>query len=171
MNNIQFQVGQRVQILDTIVNTFGRSSSAMRFFTKEAKENHGKFATLLSVHYVYNPSLYPDCEVRLEGTGKKFIIEMCNLQLVEAKPPVSKPVVRQAGARKKMTPQCTLILNHLKAGNTITQRSALMDFGIMALPRRIADLKQYFSVPVISVMEHNKLTGQRYARYFMSKAA
>lgn len=65
---------------------------------------------------------------------------------------------------RKLSPQCELILNHLRKGHTITQRSALMDYGIMALPRRIADLKE-MGYRIESVMEHNKLTGQRYARY------
>ena len=41
-----------------------------------------------------------------------------------------------------MTPQCRTLLNHLRKGKTLTQRSALMDFGVMALPRRMADLKE-----------------------------
>lgn len=63
-----------------------------------------------------------------------------------------------------LSPQCQMILSHLRKGHTITQRSALMDFGIMALPRRVADLKEA-GYEIQSVMEHNKLTGQRYARY------
>ncbi len=34
----------------------------------------------------------------------------------------------------------------------------------MALPRRIADLKDR-GYKIKSLLEHNKLTGQRYARY------
>ena len=63
-----------------------------------------------------------------------------------------------------LTPQCQTILKHLRKGHTVTQRSALMDFGVMALPRRIADLKEA-GYKVHSVMEKNTLTGQRYARY------
>lgn len=74
-------------------------------------------------------------------------------------------------ATRKMTPQCKLILEHLKQGNTITQRSALLDFGVMSLPRRIADLKQHHNINIKSTMEHNKITGQRYARYSLEKAA
>jgi hypothetical protein len=66
--------------------------------------------------------------------------------------------------RRSLSPQCALILNHLRKGHSITQRSALMDFGVMALPRRIADLKEC-GHNIVTVMEHNKLTGQRYARY------
>lgn len=67
----------------------------------------------------------------------------------------------------KLTPQCALILNHLRKGHSITQRSALMDFGVMALPRRIADLKER-GFNIQTVMEQNKLTGQRYARYYLN---
>lgn len=65
---------------------------------------------------------------------------------------------------RKLSPQCELILAHLRKGHSITQRSALMDFGVMALPRRIKDLREA-GHQIESVMEHNKLTGQRYARY------
>lgn len=73
----------------------------------------------------------------------------------------------KAKRKPRMTPQCALILQHLRKGHTITQRSALIDFGIAALPRRIADLKEQ-GYPVESVIEHNKLTGQRYARYSLA---
>lgn len=65
---------------------------------------------------------------------------------------------------EKLTPQCQRILRVLKAGHTITQRSALMDFGIMALPRRIADLKEA-GYAITSTMQKSPLTGQRYAQY------
>ena len=74
------------------------------------------------------------------------------------------PTVSRAGAAKKLSPQCQMILNHLRKGHSITQRSALLDFGIMALPRRIADLKES-GHKIVSTIETNKLTGQRYARY------
>lgn len=69
---------------------------------------------------------------------------------------------------KHLTPQCLVILSHLRKGHTVTQRSALMDFGVMALPRRIADLKEA-GFNIESVMEKNTLTGQRYARYTLVK--
>lgn len=71
---------------------------------------------------------------------------------------------------RHLSPQCELILNHLKKGHSITQRSALMDFGVMALPRRIRDLKD-LGYPITSAMETNKLTGQRYARYSLEARA
>lgn len=56
----------------------------------------------------------------------------------------------------------------LLAGGSLTQRSALMDFGIMALPRRIADLKE-LGFPVHTEMKTNPNTGQRFAQYTMRK--
>lgn len=71
---------------------------------------------------------------------------------------------------RKLSPQCELILNHLKKGYSITQRSALMDFGVMSLARRICDLKEK-GYQIESVREFNKLTGQRYNRYYLVEAA
>jgi hypothetical protein len=65
-----------------------------------------------------------------------------------------------------LSPQCRQILNDLYRG-TVTQRSALMDHGIMALPRRIADLKEA-GYPIEKVMKRNPHTGQRYASYYLA---
>ena len=67
-----------------------------------------------------------------------------------------------------MTSQCERLLRHLKKGRSLTQRSALLDFGVMALPRRICDLKEA-GYNIESIMEKNSLTGQRYARYTLRK--
>jgi hypothetical protein len=60
--------------------------------------------------------------------------------------------------------QLSTIRKQLLKGNSLTQRSALLDFGIMALPRRIADLKEA-GFPIKSVIKNNPHTGQRYASY------
>jgi hypothetical protein len=60
--------------------------------------------------------------------------------------------------------QLSTIRKQLLKGNSLTQRSALLDFGIMALPRRIADLKEA-GFPIKSVIKNNPQTGQRYASY------
>jgi hypothetical protein len=57
-----------------------------------------------------------------------------------------------------------MILDHMQKGNSITSRSALLDFGVMSLARRILDLKER-GYQIESTIETNKLTGQRYARY------
>ena len=60
--------------------------------------------------------------------------------------------------------QLSTIRKQLLKGNSLTQRSALLDFGIMSLPRRIADLKEA-GFPIKSVIKNNPQTGQRYASY------
>lgn len=64
--------------------------------------------------------------------------------------------------------QVATIRRLLLDGHSLTQRNALLDYGIMALPRRIADLKET-GFPISTVMMHNKTTGQRFARYTMAK--
>jgi len=64
--------------------------------------------------------------------------------------------------------QVAKIRRILLSGGSLTQRSALMDYGIMALPRRIADLKAQ-GFPVKSEMETNPNTSQRFARYTFDK--
>lgn len=67
----------------------------------------------------------------------------------------------------QLTPQCRQILSRLMKGQTITQRSALMDHGIMSLTRRICDLKDA-GYKIESVMKTNPATGQRYASYYLA---
>jgi len=69
--------------------------------------------------------------------------------------------------RSSMT-QLSTIRKQLLKGNSLTQRSALLDFGIMSLPRRIADLKEA-GFPIKSVIKNNPQTGQRYASYSFNK--
>lgn len=108
--------------------------------------------------------VFSDCWVEL-GDFKIIKAEQ-QLELpLEASPEEPTRKVTPVGS---LTPQCRTILKHLKKGHTITQRSALIDFGIAALPRRIADLKEA-GYDIESVMEHNKLTGQRYVRYSLIK--
>jgi hypothetical protein len=64
--------------------------------------------------------------------------------------------------------QVAKIRRILLSGGSLTQRSALMDYGIMALPRRIADLKAQ-GFPVKSEMKTNPNTGQRFAQYTFDK--
>jgi hypothetical protein len=64
--------------------------------------------------------------------------------------------------------QVAKIRQILLSDGSLTQRSALLDYGIMALPRRIADLKDQ-GFPVKSEMETNPNTGQRFARYTFDK--
>jgi len=63
-----------------------------------------------------------------------------------------------------LAPQTALVLNHLRAHGSLTQRSALIDLGVAALPRRIADLKEA-GYPINTTRMKNKITGQRFVRY------
>ena len=63
--------------------------------------------------------------------------------------------------------QVNTIRKVLLKDGALTQRSALMDYGIMALPRRIADLKAS-GFPINTKMKTNPTTGQRYAQYTMA---
>ena len=63
--------------------------------------------------------------------------------------------------------QVNTIRKVLLKDGSLTQRSALMDFSIMALPRRIADLKAS-GFPVKTEIKINPKTGQRYAQYTMA---
>lgn len=64
----------------------------------------------------------------------------------------------------KLCPQAQNLLKHLKKHKSVTQRSALIDLNIMALPRRIADLRQA-GHKITTTFHINKFTNQRYGRY------
>lgn len=165
------KAGDRVKVNATVVDSYGYTEAKPFWMAKLSAEKHaGKEGVIVALNVSYtDETLYPDAHVKLDS-GEMLPFEICHLTKVL--PLVaSKPVTKRAGAAKKMSPQCRMILDHLKQGNTITQRSALLDFGVMALPRRISDLKEHHGINITSTMEHNKLTGQRYARYSLNKAA
>ena len=159
-----FKVGQRVEIHSEIRNSYG-FDNALPMLPPEITEV-GEVGIILKVHTPLRTKgcskLYPDVLLELEN-GKTLWLDICFLT-----PITPKPVVKRAGAAKSLTPQCRIILKHLKQGFSITQRSALMDFGVMALPRRICDLKEA-GHKISSVMEYNSLTGQKFARYSLTK--
>lgn len=66
-----------------------------------------------------------------------------------------------------LSPQCRKIVNHCKRAGHITARSALLDYGIMSLSRRMCDLKGA-GYKVRSETTTHPATGQKYARYFVS---
>lgn len=166
-----FKVGQRVRVSNEKVSNYGfpegRPFHAAAISTDKRNGQEGVIVRLGKVYKT--PSLFPDVHIRF-ADGEVEPLEICQLTLLEEEK--VKPVVDSAGAKKKLSPQCVLVLKHLQQGNTITMRSALMDFGVMSLSRRIADLKEQ-GHNITSVLENNKLTGQRYARYTlnMEKAA
>lgn len=124
--------------------------------------------TVVSLNYDYTRH-QPDAVINIDGGGQ----EMVDFPFIRVIPSTPQPKQRQQRTGK-MTPQVRRIRNHLRKGYTITQRSALLDFGIMALPRRIADLKEH-GFPITTTMEVNDATGQRFAMYrmtpFLSKAS
>lgn len=68
----------------------------------------------------------------------------------------------------KLTPQLRKILAHVERAGHITARAALIDHGIAALPRRIADLKE-LGYKIRKEFTTNPATGQKYMRYFITK--
>lgn len=158
MNTTQFQVGQRVRIAaNDLLGT-------KEVWISPSPTEVGKVGVITHINDFYCPSMHPDVTVEVEGQDTWIQVDVCFL--VPEAAPQAKPVATRAGAGK-LSPQCTLLINHLKNGWSLTQRSALMDFGVMALPRRIADLKER-GYRILSQLEVNKLTGQRYARYSLA---
>lgn len=168
------RIGDRVQVSRQVVDSYGYTDAkpfVLALF--HAEVHHGKVGVITDIDTDYDPDSYPDCRIKTDD-GETILLEICNVSKVLPESNKPTPVAKHAGVAKKTSPQCRMILEHLRSGNTITQRSALLDFGIMALPRRIADLKEA-GYNIRSTMELNKLTGQRYARYSLvvetSKAA
>jgi len=64
--------------------------------------------------------------------------------------------------------QIEIILNHLKKTKSITQREALIDYSIQSLTKRISELRQ-MGYNIVSTFKRHPTTGQRYARYVLSK--
>jgi hypothetical protein len=65
-----------------------------------------------------------------------------------------------------LKPQLRKILNHTNRVGYITQRAAINDYGIMALPRRMKDLAELGYI-VEPEARKNPATGQRYVRYYV----
>lgn len=150
-----FKIGQKVRIVAT------RQPGLKRPWNKTPPFYAiGEEGVIVDIYYgysdLYDCSAFCDCAT-IDVNGEAVDTELCYLAPATT-----------AGAANKLSPQCELILAHLRKGHSITQRSALMDFGVMALPRRIKDLRER-GYPITSEIETNKLTGQRYARYSLEK--
>lgn len=76
--------------------------------------------------------------------------------------------VRMIEMNAKLTPQMRKILNHCKRVGHITGRAAIIDYAIMALPRRISDLEER-GYQVRREERQNPATGQRYVRYYVEE--
>ena len=65
-----------------------------------------------------------------------------------------------------MNKQLDIIMKHLETTGSITNREAIVEYNIMALPRRIKDLEE-FGVKFNRVKKSHPVTGQRYTRYHL----
>ena len=65
-----------------------------------------------------------------------------------------------------MKKQLDIIMKHLETVGSITNREAIVEYNIMALPRRIKDLEE-FGVKFSRVKKAHPVTGQRYTRYHL----
>lgn len=79
-------------------------------------------------------------------------------------------LVRMIEMNARLTPQMRMIVNHVKRVGYITGRSALLDYGIAALPRRIADLAE-MGYEITTERRKHPATGQRYVRYYVKTPA
>ena len=71
--------------------------------------------------------------------------------------------------RKKLSPQCRLLLKHLEAGHAITPLVSAVELGVMALSQRMGELRRA-GYPVAAEMV--KLpSGKRVARYSLVRDA
>jgi hypothetical protein len=64
--------------------------------------------------------------------------------------------------------QNAIILHHLYRTGSISQREALIDYSIQSLTKRISELRDE-GFEIQTQRKKHPVTGQRYARYVMSK--
>ena len=62
------------------------------------------------------------------------------------------------------TTQYDMILKHLDATKGLTQREALIDYGIQSFTERISELRK-LGYNIDGVKSRHPVTGQRYTRY------
>lgn len=79
-------------------------------------------------------------------------------------------LIRMIEIQDKLTPQMRTILTHCKSVGYISGRTALLDYGIVSLSRRINDLEALGYVVKRERKQH-PATGQRYVRYFVDTPA
>jgi len=120
----QFSIGDKVLVLRDPREVEGYDAR-MNCLTSDS-ESYGKQGTVIEVDYSYQAQ-FPDVLVDLGG-DRNIYLDINYVRLI------GKPA-------KPLTPQCLELLEHMTKGHSVTQRSALIDFSIAALPRRISDLK------------------------------
>ncbi len=60
------------------------------------------------------------------------------------------------------------ILRHLKSGKSLTPIDALREYKVLRLAARVKALRDQ-GYPIRTIMETDKRTGKRWARYWMGK--
>ena len=66
--------------------------------------------------------------------------------------------------------QLNTIIKHLETVGSISTLEAIIQYNIMALPRRIKDLKEK-GYSLNGIRKSHPVTGQRYTRYVLAEAA
>ena len=66
-----------------------------------------------------------------------------------------------------MKTQSEMVMQHLNQFGSISPREAYDDYQIMRLASRINDLRNE-GIPIETEMRRHKITGKRYARYFIT---
>ena len=69
-----------------------------------------------------------------------------------------------------ISPQASVVLNHILTAGSITQREAILDHSVQSLTRRITELRDA-GWDISREDKRHPLTDQRYARYSMKAAA
>lgn len=64
--------------------------------------------------------------------------------------------------------QLDILAHHFRRNGSISQREALIEYSIQSLTKRISELRDE-GFNIVTVFKKNPVTGQRYARYMLSK--
>lgn len=64
--------------------------------------------------------------------------------------------------------QNEILIQHFKKAKSISQREALVDYSIQSLTKRISELRD-MGYKIKTIHKKHPVTGQKYARYMMSR--
>ncbi|MCF4099803.1 helix-turn-helix domain-containing protein [Maritalea mediterranea] len=73
------------------------------------------------------------------------------------------------GKSGKMT-QVEKILNHIKTAGSISQREAMLDYGVQSFHRRLSDIRER-GIKLYPQSKKHPTTGQEYTRYYLNPPA
>lgn len=62
--------------------------------------------------------------------------------------------------------QAEKLLAHIQKTGSITQREAMIDYGVQSFHRRLTDIKDA-GYELVAVKKHHPTTGQVYSRYYI----